>query len=197
MPPAVQRAISFLPVNVDPDILEQARSTETWRFDMWAVVSKEIPKYLVIGKGYGIDPTEMFLVSEAIRMGLISSSSELSLLVGDYHNGPLSVIIPFGIFGMVAFLWILIAGYRVLSWNRRFGDARLRCVNNVLLSTYLAYCVSFFFIFGALESELCVFLGLCGFSVSLNGGVRRRSAPKRKPIPARQTLAMEPGRMNV
>ena len=197
MPPVVQRAISFLPVNVDSEIREDAKGTETWRYDMWAVVAKEIPKYLIIGKGYGADPTEMFLVSEANRLGMAASGFEEQLLTGDYHSGPLSVIIPFGIPGAAAFLWVLIAGCRVLFLNRRFGDARLSRINNTLLSTYLAYGVSFFLIYGALYSDLSIFLGLCGFSVSLNGGVKRRAAPKRKLIPARQTLAMEPGRMSV
>jgi len=29
-------------------------------------------------------------------------------LAGDYHNGPLSVIIPFGVFGVIAFVWFLL-----------------------------------------------------------------------------------------
>jgi hypothetical protein len=192
MPTSVQRAISFLPVNVDSEVLEEAKGSSEWRFQMWAEVWREVPKYLIVGKGYSLNPTEIFLVNEAIRTGS-ASSFEGSMVVGDYHSGPLSVIIPFGIFGVIGFLWVLIAGFRVLSWNCRFGDARLRRINSVLLAYYLAYCVSFFFIFGALNSQLFVFLGTIGFSVSLNGGVKRRAAPKPKPIPVPQTLAMEPG----
>jgi hypothetical protein len=193
MPPVVQRVISFLPVNVDSEILENAKGTEAWRFDMWAVALKEVPNYLVIGKGYRVDPNDLFLENEAARMGMAALGYESQLLTGDYHSGPLSVLIPFGIFGSAAFLWVLIAGCRVLSWNRRFGDARLRRINNTLLSTYVAYCISFLFLFGSLHSQLCIFLGICGFSVSLNGGVKRRAAPKRRPVPVPQTLVMEPG----
>jgi hypothetical protein len=192
MPGSVQRAISFLPVNVDSEVLVNARASSEWRFQMWALVWKEIPKYLILGKGYGIDPADMVLLYDAGRTGAISSA-EGSMLAGDYHNGPLSVIMPFGIFGVIAFLWVLIGGYRILSWNRRFGDARLRRINSLILSFYLTHCISFFFIFGAFNSDLYVFLGICGLSVSLNGGVRRRAAPKPKPIPVPQTLAMEPG----
>jgi hypothetical protein len=32
------------------------------------------------------------------------------MYAGDYHNGPLSILIPFGLFGMIAFLWLLGAG---------------------------------------------------------------------------------------
>jgi hypothetical protein len=193
MPGSVQRAISFLPVKVDSAVLADARDSSEWRFQIWADAWKEVPKYLLIGKGYGVDPTEIFLVNEANRMGLATSGMESQLLTGDYHSGPLSVLIPFGVFGVIGFLWVLIGGYRILSWNRRFGDTRLRPINTVLLAFYVAYTVSFFFIFGAFNSELCVFLGVCGLSVSLNGGVRRRAAPKRKPIPVQKTLAMEAG----
>jgi hypothetical protein len=193
MPASVQRAISFLPVNVNSEILENAKASSDWRFHMWAIVWKEVPKYLIIGKGYSIDPNELAAAVEAGRMGEPESEYIGTMLAGDYHNGPFSVLVPFGILGMIGFIWVLIGGYRILSWNHRFGDARLRRVNGVLLSYYLTYCFAFFFIFGAFSSELSIFLGVCGLSVSLNGGVKRKAAPERKSIPVPQTLAMEPG----
>lgn len=175
LPMAVQRAISFLPVNVDSAARADALGSSEWRFQMWAVVWKEVPKYLLIGKGYGIDPTELYLLSEASRSGGGISDYEIAMLAGDYHNGPLSVLVPFGVAGSVAFLWVLVAGGRVLSLNFHNGDARLRLINCTLLSFYLAECVTFFLVFGALSAQMYIFLGIVGFSVSLNGGVRRRS----------------------
>jgi hypothetical protein len=193
MPYSVQRAISFLPVNVDSEVLVDAKASSEWRFDMWAMVVEEVPKYLLIGKGYSINSAEIIAAQEARLTGTSLNAFEGSMVAGDYHSGPLSVIIPFGIGGAVAFLWVLFAGYRVLSSNYRYGDAKLRRINTVLLAYYLANCVSFFFIFGALNSQLSVFLGVCGVSVSLNGGVKRRALPKHNLILVRQTLAMEPG----
>jgi O-antigen ligase len=192
MPLAVQRAVAFLPVNVDSEVLANAKGSSEWRFQMWSVAWKDIPKYLVVGKGYSIDPTEMDVTREAIRMGILSSFEE-SLLAGDYHSGPLSVIIPFGIIGSVAFVWVLIAGFWVLYSNYHYGDAALRRINTVLLAYYLAHCVSFFLIFGALNSELFVFLGICGFSVSLNGGVRRKPMTERGRALLPHAYAMEVG----
>jgi hypothetical protein len=194
MPLSVQRAISFLPVKVDTEIMESAKGSSEWRLEMWAVVWKEVPKYLIIGKGYGIDPTELFLVNEAQRLGIATSGFEGFLLAGDYHSGPLSVIMPFGIPGVIAFLWVLFAGFRVLYLNYRFGDTRLRRINCTLMAWYLAYCLAFMFIFGAFNSQLFIFLGICGFSVSLNGGVKRRVKRVQKPFPMPQTaLAMDHG----
>jgi hypothetical protein len=192
MPLAVQRAISFLPVKVDSDVRADAVGSTDWRVQMWAVVWKDVPKYLIIGKGYAIDPTEMYLTTEAIRMGLISNYEE-ALLAGDYHSGPLSVIVPFGIGGAVAFLWVLGAGYWVLYSNYRYGDVKLRRINTVLLSYYLAYAVSFFFVFGSFYSQLFIFLGAAGFGVSLNGGVKKAPASKDHAIALPEPVAMELG----
>ncbi len=190
MPLSVQRAVSFLPVNVDSAVRADAMGSSEWRFQMWAIVLKEVPKYLVIGKGYGIDPTEMELTQDAIRRGIINSYEE-SMLAGDYHNGPLSVVIPFGIMGAGAFLWVLWAGFRVLYSNYRYGDERLRRINIVLLSYYLAYVVSFFFVFGAFNSQLFIFVGAVGLSVSLNGGVRRKLSLERVRGSEPQAYAIE------
>jgi hypothetical protein len=193
MPEPVQRAISFLPIEVSSDVLSGAKSSEQWRFDMWEEVSKMVPRYLLIGKGYSIDRDEIFALTEAGRVGAVVNSYEGSMLAGDYHSGPLSVIIPFGLPGVIGFLWVLVSGYRVLSRNYRFGDVQLRRINRLLLSCFLTRCFCFFFIFGALSTELCVFTGLCGFSVCLNGGIRRRAAPKPMPAPVTRALAMDPG----
>lgn len=176
MPMSVQRAVSFLPINVDSSVRADAAGSSDWRFQMWSVVWKDVPKYLIIGKGYGMDPTEMDLTKAAISMGLLDNYEE-ALLAGDYHSGPLSVLIPFGIMGCVAFLWLLVAGFRVLYSNYRYGEERLRRVNTVLFSYYLAQMVSFFLIFGAINSQLFLFLGAVGLSVSLNGGVERKPRP--------------------
>jgi hypothetical protein len=195
MPPVVQRAVSFLPVNVDAEVQSDAKASTDWRLEMWSVVWKDTPKYLIIGKGYSIDPTDMFLTTEAIRMGMIPSYEE-AMLAGDYHSGPLSVLIPFGIPGALAFLWVLAAGGWVLYSNHRYGDARLRRINTLLLSYYLAYCVSFFFIFGAFNTQMFIFLGAAGLSVSLNGGVRRPSAPKRKRPAPPKIIVSKPDRVS-
>lgn len=191
MPLPIQRTMSFLPITVDAGVREDATGSSQWRFDMWNVVERDIPHYLIAGKGYVIDPVEMYLTQQAIHMGLISTYEE-ALLAGDFHNGPLSVIIPFGLAGALTFLWMLYAGGRVLHLNYRFGDLGLRRANTLLISFYLANCVTFFIIFGALSSQLFVFLGTVGLSVSLNGGVKRKAdITEISRVAARQPYAVE------
>jgi hypothetical protein len=95
-----------------------------------------------------------------------------SAVAGDYHNGPLSVVMPFGIWGVIAFVWLWVAGVRALYDNFRFGEESLRTVNTLLLALFVAQIVKFIFIFGALESDLMPFAAMLGLSVSLNGGIR-------------------------
>src|ERR1051325_3109934 len=98
------------------------------------------------------------------------SSNELAMYAGDYHNGPLSVVIPFGLYGVVAFLWFLAAALRMLYNNFRFGDPALRQVNALLLALFVARVLFFFCIFGTFFGELFYFTGLAGLSVALNRG---------------------------
>jgi hypothetical protein len=180
MPSAVQRSLAFLPVNINPDVRADAEGSLEWRFQIWRIVWPEVPKYLLLGKGYSLDPLDLDMTTLAARSGLIGNYEE-ALYAGDYHNGPLSVLIPFGLFGGLAFLWLLAAGAKVLYSNYRHGDARLRQVNMTLLASYLTQCLFFFVFFGALNSQLMVFLGTLGFSVCLNGGVCRKLAlPKQR-----------------
>jgi O-antigen ligase len=153
------------------------------------VVLPEVPRYLWIGKGFAIDPTDMFLVNEAVRMGLLSDY-EAAIAVGNYHNGGLSILIPLGVFGLAAFVWMLCAGVKVLYCNHRYGDTRLKSINCLLLSYFVAQSVCYFALFGAFNSQLPIFLGILGLSISFNGGVAKKPAPTQRRIVAAPEMVM-------
>ena len=177
MPFSVQRALSVLPIKVDPVARADAEGSSQWRLEMWKIITPQVPQYFFKGKGYAIDPTDLYMTEHLSRLGL-GSGSETAILAGDYHNGPLSLIIPFGIFGVIGFVWFLAASLRALYRNYRFGDPALRRVNAFLLAFFLAKAIFFFSIFGSLHSDLFVFIGLIGFSISLNGGIKGQSTVK-------------------
>jgi hypothetical protein len=172
LPWSIQRAISFLPVQIDPLVKSNAEGSTKWRVEMWKMVLPQIPKYLFKGKGYALDPGDIYLAQQSAGRGLDATGESGSALVGDYHNGPLSVIIPFGIYGMIGFLWFLGAGIQVLVSNYRFGDPALRYVNTFFLSTFVAKAIFFFLIFGSIAYDLAFFAGLLGLAVSINGKPR-------------------------
>jgi hypothetical protein len=189
MPLSVQRCMAFIPgVPVDQVAKRDAENSTRWRVEMWVLLVPEIPKYLLLGKGYALNPSELYLASQAALRGL-AKDYETALVSGGYHSGPLSLIIPFGIFGTIAFLWFLGAGLWVLYRNYRYGDPRLQLANTFLLAHFLMRVVLYFFIFGAVDTDLYKFTGVLGISVALNRGVARRPIA---PAPADATLQPVP-----
>ncbi|MCU0785416.1 MAG: O-antigen ligase family protein [Verrucomicrobia bacterium] len=169
LPFAIQRSLSFLPLPIDPVAKYGAEDSSEWRLKMWRTVWSEVPKYLLLGKGYAINPSELEMSGG--RFARTTDSTEVRIIAGDYHNGPLSVLIPLGISGAVGFIWFLIAALRVLHRNFRYGDPALRSANTFLLSYFIAYVIRFFFVFGSFRDDLAFFTGLVGLSISVNGGV--------------------------
>jgi hypothetical protein len=168
LPPVVQRTLSFLPIRVDPMVSQSATSSNEWRIDMWRTILPQIPKYLLKGKGYGIDPTELFMAGESVGRSSRDTFA-VSAVAGDYHNGAFSVLIPFGIFGALAFVCFLIASLKTLHGYYRDGDPAFKTVNRFLLAFFIAHIIHFLFIYGSLYEDLFIFTGLVGLSVSLNG----------------------------
>jgi hypothetical protein len=189
LPITIQRSLSFLPIEVDAEARYGAQASSEWRLQMWQEVLPLVPQYLILGKGYAINPSELAMAHDnPARTG--ASTSESAIIVGGYHNGPFSVIIPLGIFGAIGFVWFLFASFRVLLSNFRHGDEELLQINTFLLSYFLARVIEFFVVFGSLHEELAIFTGLIGLSVSLNAGVRKPApAPVEKPAFSQLKLA--------
>lgn len=178
LPLVAQRTLSFLPVRIDPVARISAEDSSRWRLEMWRDVVPEIPRYLFRGRGYAINPTDLAFTSENLRRGY-GQQYAWAIETGAFHNGPLSVIVLFGIWGVIGFGWFVAASIRYLYRQQRDGEAPLATINRFLLAAFLARVVCFCVIFGDLGQELFIYTGLIGLSVSLNGGLK----PKRAPAP--------------
>jgi len=197
MPLSVQRCLALFPLKIDPVARLSAESSSEWRLEIWRALLPQIPRYLFLGKGLTFDANDMSMYAA----GYSQVGGEVGggfTLASDYHNGPLSVIIPFGIWGCIGFLWFLVAAIKVLWANHKYGDPEIKGFNVFLLSYFLAKTILFFFIFGGLYGDLVVFVGLVGFSISLNGGVAKPvTAPvhpqvvfnRFRPLPAARPVA--------
>jgi O-antigen ligase len=170
MPLSVQRSLSFLPVEIDPSAKQDAIATLDWRLDMWKAVYPEVPRYLLRGKGYAYSGTDYYLTQEAVKRGMFTSYED-TLISGNYHNGLLTIVVPFGIWGIIGFFWFCWAAWRVLYRNYRYGAEDLRLLNTFLLS-YFAGRLCFYLVFyGQFDLDFMVFTGVVGLSISLNRGV--------------------------
>lgn len=182
LPMSVQRSLSFLPIQVHPTARQDAQGTLDWRLQMWRVVLPEVPQYLWLGKGYTFSGTDFILMQESIRRGMFTAYED-TLVSGNYHNGLLTLIIPFGLPGTVAFVAFICASWRVLRRNYLHGSPQLQRVNTFLIAYFTARLIFYTFFYGQFDLDLMVFTGVVGLSVSLNGGVASPARPQPHPPP--------------
>jgi len=173
LPTTFQRVLSLLPVNIDPAVRADAEASLNWRLDLWKALLPQIQPHLLLGKGYAISSEDYQLMGADTAFQSIDPAEQGLAISGDYHSGPLSVILPFGIWGVIAVLWLLIAGIWALNCNRLYGDPALQTFNTFLFTAFLARIISFLFIFGGLSGDVAAFAGFLGLSISLNGGICR------------------------
>lgn len=169
LPLVVQRSLAFLPIGLDPEAVSNAQGSTDWRLNMWATVLPEVPRYLILGKGLGINAHEMDMLRSHLNAG--GDSAAGAELAGDYHNGPLSLIIPFGLFGVAGFIWFLVSGTKILYRNYKYGDPELLPFNRFFLAQFIVKIIIYFTIFGSFYGDMFFFIGIVGFSVALNHGV--------------------------
>lgn len=180
MPLAVQRSLSFLPIDVHQSARADATNTLDWRLEIWRIMVPEVPKHLLLGKGFSFSGTDYALVQEGMKRGFYRSYED-TLVTGNYHSGPLTIIIPFGIWGVIGFIWFAVAALRVLYLNYRNGDEEMKPVNTFLLTIFVARLAFFLVPYGQFDADMMLFTGAVGLSVTLNHGVRR-TAPESAPV---------------
>jgi O-antigen ligase len=156
---------------------------------MWRALMPDLPKYFWLGKGYALNPQDLYLSAQAARFGR-APDYVAAMAAGDYHNGPLSTYIPLGIFGLLAFIAFLVASLRALYLNYRYGPQELKVLNRFLFAYFLGYTIFFFTVFGGFSGELFRFTGTVAFSLALNRGIcRKPSAWELARVPSRNAPA--------
>jgi hypothetical protein len=182
LPFPMQRALAFLPLDLDKMAVMDAEGSTQWRFDMWEGLLPQVPRHLLLGKGFAITREDYEMMGPDTSFRSLDPTQQGLALAYDYHNGPLSVLIPFGIWGAIAFCGFLVAGWWVVYRNYRYGDPTLKTLNIFLLVAYLYRVFNFFLIFGGINVDMPAFVGYVGLSVAINGGVcRRLAAPAEVP----------------
>ena len=187
LPYTFQRSLAFLPVKIDRAARMDAESSSDWRLQIWRDTYPKVPKYLLLGKGYAISKDDLAIASSQNFTYL--STADLVSISQNYHSGPLSVLMPFGVWGAIALLWFWYGSLRVLYANYCHGDPSFRNVNIFLLAYFAVKIFHFLVIFGGIENDVADFAALVGLSVSINGGVRR---PAPAPAQMAEKMAADP-----
>jgi hypothetical protein len=186
LPHTFQRTLAFLPLNLSVEAKRDAEDSSEWRFQMWKALLPQVPQHLLLGKGYAISMEDFSSMGQTAFRSVDASQQGLALS-SDYHSGILSTVLPFGIWGLIAHVWFMVACLWVVYCNWKHGDPALQTVNMLLfaisLIEFLSYasCVSGYDIFGGVR----YWAGNAGFSIALNNGVCRSqsrvpSSPEQK-----------------
>ena len=173
LPSTFQRSLSFVPgLKLDPEVVLNAEGSKLWREGIWADTWPKVPQYLLLGKGYSLSAEDFTMMGDgtfANGIGAKMDQSQVALAIsGDYHNGPLSTLMPFGIWGAITYFWVSLTALYILYRNYRYGDPELKTVNAFLMVLAIQKFFGFFFIFGAYSSDLGDYAKLAGFSIAMN-----------------------------
>ena len=194
LPFTFQRSMCFLPFfKWDEAAVIDARNSSEWRYAIWRETWPKVPEHLLLGKGYTITAEEYsFMGNEIFDRNSINSAEQSLAVSGDYHSGPLSTLMPFGIWGGIGMLWLMGATIFVAYRNYRYGDPEIHAFNIYMFAGAVTSTFFFLFIVGGFSSDVTNFARLAGFSVAMNGGLAKRPAkpvvnPRIKPLPAGAT----------
>lgn len=179
LPYPIQRAMCFLPLKWDTAAVVDAQGSSEWRFRIWHAVWPKVPDYLLLGKGYALNQQDYeFMGRDSAFAAAAKANASLEGLAisSDFHNGPLSTLIPFGVWGAIGIVWLMSAALFILYRNYRFGDSTLQTFNIYMLAAGIVAVIAFFFIFGAFQDDVGNFAKMAGFSLAMNGGLAKRQA---------------------
>ena len=126
LPKGIQRAVSFIPgTRVDTKIKMDAEGSVDWRVEIWEYCLGESRPYLLLGRGSAFDVTE---TAANVSTGDIQTYTPwFAFLTRSYHSGPLTLLIDYGLPGLVFGAWLFIAIFARL-WKVAF---RLRPIDTL------------------------------------------------------------------
>lgn len=156
LPLPMQRTVSFLPGNWNSLAAADARGSTEWRLEMWREVPKST-KYIrdrVMGDGFGFNKAELqAMYRELYSTGQVSQ--EDFMIIGAFHNGPLSTIRFVGAVGLLLYYLLLIylamVAWRLIRAAERTDFYRLALFVGLAL---IWEPFNYTFIFGSYDASL-------------------------------------------
>ena len=187
LPLSVQRTLSFLPGNWDSRAARDAELSTTWRVEMWKEVSKgtRYIRDIAMGDGFGFSRQELLAMErQQYRTG--EFSQEDSLIVGAFHNGPLSAIRFVGIVGLILYYSLLIY-CAVYAWRliRSAQDSQFSAIAFFVGLPLIWEPFNYTFIFGGYDSGLPNTIFAVGMLKMIHNSLRQASNRPQTPPQAR------------
>ncbi len=142
LPYGVQRVMTMVPgVRVSAAAEMAAAETLEWRLMLWKLAMADLPKYLLIGRGFAYNLADS--ISAVQHQYMTMDAVRSALMQGDLHMGPMAVIYSLGTPVLFVFIGLVVTAmvWHVRRHKAEWFDADLRryhFVWLVQLSTNLA-----------------------------------------------------------
>lgn len=139
LPANIQRTVSLLPgVKTYGEDARLAQQSISWRMDVWAYAITRIPEYLMVGRGLVTDVSAAAWMQESYYV-----SPEFAWMVSNYHSGPLSIILTFGLSGAITWFGFLFTSvHRGITALRRYRKYQELYAYNLLKFSSMILAIS-------------------------------------------------------
>lgn len=168
LPLTFQRILSILPfANVSWEAKLAASSTIGWRLEVWAAALRQVPDYLVVGKGFAFSAEDVMTLS-ARRFYM--NDIDYVLASRNYHNGMLHTLLDLGLPGLIfslGFIFTVIHRHWGLL-SRTWTSSLMQHYHHVFYAIFLATALTYFVLAGGVTHLAIIFL----FTMILEGLVR-------------------------
>jgi len=150
LPLSLQRAVSFVPgAQISFEADKAASGSVEWRVDIWKYCLQKSPEYLFIGRGSSFNIWET--VGSMSGADIRGHSPWFAFQTRSYHSGPLTLLIDYGLPGLLVGLWLAFTlGSRV--WKVAGKLANIDSIESrysvVLISWLVWELVAFFLVYG-------------------------------------------------
>ena len=184
LPSPVQRVLSIVPfARVEPMVEIDANFSSRWRLRIWEeTLRTEVRPHLIVGRGFCFDPNR--LIPQYGPYMDEWSDTQNNVTNANFHSGPLSSLVLFGVPGFLCLLVFMISSVlKHLRIHRMdWHDPLLQHIHFVFLCYFLYSTLSFHLIYGDLTLSMIRYLSLLCLLEML--GNTRREEVDRNPVEA-------------
>ncbi len=180
LPLTGQRMVSIIPgVIVQQEASQDADITTEWRIDVWERGVKSLPDYYLIGKGFAFKEADIISANN-ISNGTYDAT-DWALVTSSYHQGILSLLIVFGIPGLITgmMMYTLFLKRHLLLLHEKWNSEPLKLCHLVTTSMLTTGWIIYITIYGDVQTTLISALYLISIleslwvaNVSLNEKIR-------------------------
>jgi hypothetical protein len=148
LPIPFQRAIALIPgLQLAEEAVFSAEGTTSWRIEMWRMMLPMISEYLILGRGMAFSLVEAY---SAYSLASDWDRYVFFIATHNYHNGPLFLLIDFGLGGLLAGAVIMFTGV-VYFYRQRVHlkpGTRWHNMYMVIYCFYTSHVIYFFAVYG-------------------------------------------------